>query len=104
MGEIAGEIGSFEYSVEKLCAVAEGAAPMHTVKRTLQLNFVAKVAPNSDRDRFAITLNPEEHQNHAWVSSDDLSRYPITENMKAVVREALGWAEKNAVEPPLWKE
>lgn len=104
MAEIAGEIGSFEYSVEKMRAAAECAAPMHTVKRTLQLNFVAKVAPNSDRDRFAITLNPEEHQNYAWLSSDDLSRYPITENMKAVVREALGWAENNAVKLSLLNE
>lgn len=98
MGEIVAEIGSFEYSVEKLVAAAEGTAPLPTTKRTIQLNFVAKLAPMNDPSRFEVVTNPDEHQNHAWVSLEDLDRYPITENMKKVVREALDWTEKNAGE------
>jgi 8-oxo-dGTP pyrophosphatase MutT (NUDIX family) len=93
---IAGEIPPLEYSVEKiLAAEEEGAIPRAIVRSTVQLNFVAQVAPVGSTDASEVALNPEEHQNYAWVSKEDLGRYNITQGMTGVVKNALVWAEQN---------
>ena len=93
---IVGEIPSLEYSVEKILAAEEGGIPAAIVRSTIQLNFVAQVASvGSTNDAFEVALNPEEHQNYAWVSKEDLGRYNITEGMTGVVKNALVWAEQN---------
>ena len=92
---IVAEIPPFEYSVEKILAAEEGAAPTAIVKSTIQLNFVAKVEPCGSTNAFEVKLNPEEHQNYAWVSKEDMGRYNITQGMIGVVKNALAWAEQN---------
>ena len=96
---IVGEFPPLEYSVEKILAVDEGTAPTPIVKSTIQLNFVAKVEPNSATSTkvFEVKLNPEEHQNYAWVSKENLGRYNMTQGMIEVVKNALDWAEQNLV-------
>ena len=95
MNNILGEIPPFEYSVEKILASEEGAAPAAIVKSTIQLNFVAQVVPFGSTNEVEVKLNPEEHQNYAWVSKEDWGRYNITQGMKGVVENALVWAEQN---------
>ena len=95
VSNIVGEFQPFEYSVEKILAAEEGAVPAAIVKSTIQLNFVAQVLPLGSTKAFEVKLNPEEHQNYAWVSKEDLNRYNITQGMIGVVKNALEWAEQN---------
>ena len=95
VNNIVGEFPPLEYSVEKILAAEEGAAPTTIVRSTIQLNFVAQVVPFGTTNAFEVKLNPEEHQNYAWVSKEDLGRYNITEGMIGVVKNALVWAEQN---------
>jgi len=92
VNEIVGEIPPFEYSVEKILG---GIGSTTSVKTTLQLNFVAKVAPISPTESLKVIIDPQEHQNYVWVSKDDLDRYNITEGMKKIVMDALDWGENN---------
>jgi 8-oxo-dGTP pyrophosphatase MutT (NUDIX family) len=94
VSNIVGEIPPLEYSVEKILA-AEGAVPTAIVRSTIQLNFVAQVVPFGSTNALEVKLNPEEHQNYAWVSKEDLGRYNITQGMNVVVKNALVWAEQN---------
>lgn len=86
--EFIGEIPSFEYSVEKILA-AEGIGSTTTTKTTIQLNFVAKLAPISSTEMPTVTIDPHEHHNYAWVSKEYLEQYPITKGMKKIVINAL---------------
>jgi 8-oxo-dGTP pyrophosphatase MutT (NUDIX family) len=95
VSNIVGEISPFEYSVEKILAAEEGAIPTAIARTTIQLNFVAQVAPFGSTDVIEVTLNPEEHQNYAWISKEDLGEYNMTQMMKGVVTNALAWAEQN---------
>ncbi len=95
VSNIVGEISPFEYSIEKILAAGEGAIPTATARTTIELNFVAQVAPFGCTDVIEVTLNPEEHQNYAWVSKEDLGEYNMTQIMKGVVTNALAWAEQN---------
>ena len=95
MSNIVGEISPFEYSIEKILAAEEGAIPAAIVRTTIQLNFVAQVAPFGSTDVIEVTLNPEEHQKYAWVSKEDLGEYNMTPAMKGVVTDALVWIEQN---------
>ncbi|KIL65010.1 hypothetical protein M378DRAFT_45045, partial [Amanita muscaria Koide BX008] len=92
VSNIVGEFPPLEYSVEKILAAEEGAIPTAIVRSTIQLNFVAQVVPFGSTNAFEVKLNPEEHQNYAWVSKEDLGRYNMTEGMNGVVRDALAWA------------
>jgi 8-oxo-dGTP pyrophosphatase MutT (NUDIX family) len=95
--EIIGEFPPMEYSVEKILpAESEVVGPTAVIKTTLQLNFVVKVAPvSSSTGLLEVTLNPQEHQNYAWITKSDLANYVMTEEMKVVVRDALDWGEEN---------
>lgn len=95
VSNIVGEFSPLEYSVEKFLAVEEGTIPTAIVRSTIQLNFVAQVLPFGSTNAFEVKLNPEEHQNYAWVSKEDLGRYNMTEGMNGVVKNALAWAEQN---------
>lgn len=95
MSNIVGEILPLEYSVEKIIAAEEGTVPTTIVKSTIQLNFVAQVVPFGSTNILEVKLNPEEHQNYAWVSKEDLGQYNITQGMNGVVKNALVWAEQN---------
>jgi len=95
VNNIVAEIPPFEYSVEKILAAEEGAARTAIVKSTIQLNFVAQVEPCGSTNAYVVKLNPEEHENYAWVSKEDLGRYNITQGMIGVVKNALAWAEQN---------
>jgi 8-oxo-dGTP pyrophosphatase MutT (NUDIX family) len=92
IGEIVGEISPFEYSFEK---VVEGVSPTTVMEKSIQLNFVVKVSPGSFTHHLQVKLNAEEHQNFAWVSQDDLESYDTTEEMRAVIANALVWAGEN---------
>lgn len=95
VSNIVGEFSPLEYSVEKILATEEGAIPTAIVRSTIQLNFVAQVVPFRSTNAFEVKLNPEEHQNYAWVSKEDLGRYIMTEGMNGVVKNALAWVEQN---------
>ena len=95
LSNIVGEIPPLEYSVEKILAAEEGAVPTAIVKSTIQLNFMAQVVPIGSINSFEVKINPEEHQNYAWVSKEDLGQYNITQGMNEVVKNALVWAEEN---------
>lgn len=95
VSNIVGEISPFEYSIEKILAAEGGAIPTVMARTTIQLNFVAQVAPFGSTDVIEVTLNPEEHQNYAWISKEDLGEYNMTQMMKEVVTNALAWAEQN---------
>jgi len=59
----------------------------YTTKRgpAVQINFVVHVENSND-----VVLNAEEHQAHAWVGrEDDLSQFPMTDEMKAAVLRAI---------------
>ena len=56
---------------------------------------MVQVAPVSSTNAFEVSLNPEEHQNYAWVSKEDLGRYNITQGMTGVVKDVLVWTEQN---------
>ena len=92
LSNIVGEIPPFDY---KILAVEEGAVKKTIVKSTIQLNFVAQVVPLGSSNAFEVKLNPEEHQNYAWVSKEDFGLYDITRGMREVVKNALVWAEEN---------
>ena len=83
MSNIVGEIPPLEYFLP----VEEG-IPTVILKSTIQLNF-------GSTNAFEIKLNPEEHQDYAWVSKEDLGRYNIIQEMIGVVKNALEWAEQN---------
>jgi len=93
--EIVGEISPFEYSVEKMLAAGGSTGTTTATKTTIQLNFVVRVAPAVSAHVVEVTLNPQEHQDYAWISRNDLERYNITEQMKGVITDAFSWAEKN---------
>jgi len=95
VSNIVGEIPPFEYSVEKIFAAEGGAVPAAVVRSTIQLNFMAQVLPLGSANALEVKLNPEEHQNYAWVSKEDLGRYNISQGMIEVVKNALVWAEQN---------
>jgi 8-oxo-dGTP pyrophosphatase MutT (NUDIX family) len=95
VSNIVGEFPPLEYSVEKILVAEGGATPTPTVRSTIQLNFVAQVAPFGSANVFEVGLNPEEHQNYAWVSKEDFGQYHVTQGMKGVVTNALLWAEQN---------
>ena len=95
LSNIVGEIPPLEYSVEKILAAEEGAVPTAIVKSTIQLNFMAQMVPIGSINSFEVKINPEEHQNYAWVSKEDLGQYNITQGMNEVVKNALVWAEEN---------
>lgn len=95
VSNIVGEISPFEYSIEKILAAEDGAIPTAVVRTTIQLNFVAQAAPFGSTDVIEVTLNPEEHQNYAWVSKENLGEYKMTPEMKGVVTDALVWIEQN---------
>jgi 8-oxo-dGTP pyrophosphatase MutT (NUDIX family) len=90
VSNIVGEIPPLEYSL-----AAEEGVPTAIVRSTIQLNFVAQVVPIGSTNAFEVKLNPEEHQDYAWVSKEDLGRYNITQGMIGVVKNALEWAEQN---------
>jgi hypothetical protein len=56
---------------------------------------VAQVGSSSTELALEVKLNPEEHQNYAWVSKEDFGRYNMTQGMIQVVENALVWAEQN---------
>jgi hypothetical protein len=93
LNNIVGEFLPFEYSDEKILA-AEDSAATAIVTSTIQLNFVAQVGSSSTELALEVKLNPEEHQNYAWVSKEDFGRYNMTQGMIQVVENALVWAEQ----------
>ena len=95
VSNIVGEIQPFEYSIEKILAAEKGGIPTAIVRTTIQLNFVAQIAPFGSTDVIEVTLNPEEHQKYAWVSKENLGEYKMTPAMTGVVTDALVWTEQN---------
>ena len=81
-------------AVEKILADTEDSTLAMVVKTTIQLNFIARVTP-SFPDAHTVVLNPQEHQDYAWVSKEDLEQYKVSDGMRRVVMDALIWAEEN---------
>ncbi|TFK51490.1 hypothetical protein OE88DRAFT_1659528 [Heliocybe sulcata] len=78
-------MGEFEHFVYTVPAEGDGGAEERT---TIQLNFAVEVQDAT------VVLSDRKHQDHAWVSADDLGGYALTEGMEKVVRDAFQWAEQ----------
>jgi 8-oxo-dGTP pyrophosphatase MutT (NUDIX family) len=75
---INGEFEQFVYSVDD--------------HKALQLNFAVSV-----EEFISIKLHSKEHQDYAWISSPDATKYDMTDGMLKVVSNALKWARETMI-------
>lgn len=61
------------------------------IRDTTQINFVAEVSNNAD-----VKIS-KEHQNYAWVTKKELSRYRISKETKAVILKAFEYLRKHKI-------
>src|ERR1700730_1674400 len=85
--EFLAETPAFEYSVEKLLSTPDSESPTRVYKTTIQLNFVVKIVGDSSQVP-SVKLDPQEHQNCAWVSKEEIAKYDMTDKMRVVVTDA----------------
>ncbi|KAL9024204.1 MAG: hypothetical protein Q9196_006687 [Gyalolechia fulgens] len=91
--KVIGAIKSFDYTVERTITKADG-GETNVLSSTLQLNFVCEVTKHD------LVVNPEEHSEGKFIKRSDLAELDLTEQMRAVVEDALVWVEKNSSDVP----
>ncbi|KAJ2657733.1 hypothetical protein IW148_005033 [Coemansia sp. RSA 1199] len=82
--DVAAQFAGFEYETTKYEEDQDTGNDGHVVVRSLQLNFCVHVASTEP-----VVLNPEEHQNHAWCTLDNIDEFKFSTAMHTVVVNAL---------------
>ncbi|KAL8926720.1 MAG: hypothetical protein Q9208_002794 [Pyrenodesmia sp. 3 TL-2023] len=77
-------VKSFEYSMEKK-SVGKDGEEESAVSSSLQLNYVCRV------ESYELVVDPKEHSEGKFADEEAVREMEMTEQMRAVVEDALGW-------------
>lgn len=82
--KVIGSVQPFRYTMDKK-AIGEDGEGMSVLSSSLQLNYVCEV------EGYKLVVDPQEHSEGRFANKEAVREMEVTEQMRAVVEEALEW-------------